>query len=159
MVQEKIQDLLHRYFEGATTLDEERDLQRYFAGSRIDDSLEAYRPLFSYFAEERAIELPVQKTRTIRLKWSVITGIAASISILLWLGTPKMEPEENFIYIVNGKRVYDETAALAIAENKLQMLAESMQTAKNSMSAFEKLQESSQPLIKISNALKMKNEE
>ena len=159
MDKQKIQELLKRYFEATTTLDEERDLQRYFAGSRIDDSLKVYRPLFTFFAEERAIEPPAYKTRTIRLKWSVITAIAASIALLLWLGTPKTEPVENFVYIVDGKRVYDETAALAIAENKLQMLAESMQTARNSMAAFEKLQESSQPLIKISNALRMNNEE
>ena len=159
MNQQKVEEALQRYFEGSTTLDEERDLQRYFAGNHVARSLEVYRPMFTFFAQERAVEPPVHKTRTIRMKLSVITGIAASLAFLLWLGLPTAETTENFVYIVNGERVYDETAALAIAENKLQMLATSMQTAKNSMAAFEKLHESSQPLINISNALRMKNEE
>jgi len=156
MNEKKVHELLKLYFEGATTLEEERELQRYFAGNRIDASLEAYRPMFAFFDEERVVKPPpVRKMRSITAKLSVITGIAASIAILLWIGLPQAEPVDDFVYFVNGTRVYDETAAIAIAENKLQMLSASMQTARNSMAAFEKLHESTQTFAKISNAFRI----
>ena len=158
MNEQKTKELLERYFDGATSLDEERELQRYFAESDIPDSLKIYRPMFAFFDEERAVQPPVQKPviRKLRLL-SVITGIAASIAILIMVGLPLKQQPDNIIYYVDGKRVYDETAAIALAENKLQMLAQSMQKAQSSMAAFEKIQESVQPLQqlnKISNALR-----
>ena len=169
MNEQIIQKLLQRYFDGATSLGEERDLQRYFAGSDIPESLKVYRPLFDFLAEERAVELdltptlskgegvqPAHKTRNIRLPLYIITGIAASIAILFLVGLPKKQTDD-YIYIVNGQRVYDQTAALEMAETKLQLLAFSMQKAQTGMATFDKLQETSQSLqqfSKISDAYK-----
>ena len=145
MNEQKINELLQRYFDGATTLDEERDLQRYFAQSDVHESLKVYRPMFAYFAEERKVEPPVKTAKVRQLTYSIITGIAASIAILLWVGLPKSE-SEHFVYFVNGKRVFDETAAIALAEDKLQLMAATMQSAFNSMEAFEKLHDGLQSL-------------
>ena len=163
MNEQKIHELLQQYFNGATSLAEERDLQRYFAGSDIHESLKAYRPLFDFFAEERTVEpsttlkeIPTQKTRNFRLPLYILTGIAASIAILFLLGLPKIQSDE-YIYFVNGQRVYDQTAALEMAENKLQLLAMSMQRAQTGMATFDKLQETGQSLqqfSKISDAYK-----
>jgi len=150
MNEQKTKELLERYFDGATSLDEERELQRYFAESDIPDSLKVYRPMFAFFGEERAVQPPAQKPviRKLRLL-SIITGIAAGIAILIMVGMPKQQPD-NIIYYVDGQRVYDETRAIALAENKLQMLAQSMQKAQSSMAALEKVQESVQPLQQLS---------
>jgi hypothetical protein len=150
MNEQKTKELLQRYFDGATSLDEERELQRYFAKSDIPDSLKVYRPMFAFFDEERAVQPPVRKPVIRRLRLlSIVTGIAASIAILIMVGLPKQQ-SDNFIYYVNGQRIYDETAAMALAENKLQMLAQSMQKAQNSMATFDKVQESVQPLQQFS---------
>ena len=156
MNEHKIHELLQRYFDGATSLNEERELQRYFAEEDIPASLMAYQPMFAFFAEERAVEPPVQKTaaRIIRLNWTIATSIAASIAILFIVSLPKTQHDQ-YAYFVDGQRVYDETAALESAEIKLQMMSASMQKARNSMAAFEKVQESNQSLQqfeKISNA-------
>ena len=156
MNEQKIHELLQRYFEGATSLNEECELQRFFSGGDIPDALKAYQPLFAYFAEERAVEPPAQKpaARIVRMNWAIVTGIAASIAILFIVGLPKAQHDQ-YAYFVDGQRVYDETAALESAEMKLQMMAASMQKARNSMSALEKVQESNQSLQqfeKISNA-------
>ena len=156
MNEQKVQDLLRRYFDGATSIDEERELQQYFSEENIPDSLKAYRPMFAFFAVERAVEPPVrQSARTIRLNWTAV-GVAASIAILFLVGWPKTpETHEQYAYYVDGQRVYNEMAAMELADDKLQMLSASMQKAKSSMSAFEKVQESNQSLqqfSKISNA-------
>ena len=156
MNEQKVEELLQRYFEGATSLDEERALRRYFAESDTPDSLKAYRAMFTFFADERAVEPPKQKAaiRSVRLTLSIVAAIAASIAILFLIGMPQQQPD-NYVYYVDGQRIYDETAAIALAETKLQMLAASMQKAQNSMAAFERVQESAQSLQqlgKISNA-------
>ena len=156
MNEQKIQELLQSYFDGATSLDEERQLQRYFAGNDIPDSLKAYRPMFTFFAEEQAVTPPKPKAvvRNIRLNLSILTGIAASIAILFLVALPEKRPDQ-YVYIVDGQRVYDESAAIRSAEDKLQLLAASMQKAQNSMSAFDRVQDSNQALQqfdKISNA-------
>ena len=146
MNEQKVQELLQRYFDGVTSIDEERTLQHYFAESDMPDSLKIYRPMFAFFDEERTIQPPAQKPaiRSFRLP-AIITGIAASIAILIMISLPKTEVD-NYVYYVNGQRIYDQTAAIASAEEKLQMLAESIQKAQNSMAAFEKVQESAKSL-------------
>ena len=158
MNEQKIHELLQRYFDGATSLDEERDLQRYLTGSDLPESLKAYRPLFDFFAEERDVkpDLKIQRfkdsknqklNRGIFESWNlgIITGIAASIAILFMVGVPKMQ-RDDYIYYVNGQRIYDQTAALEMAEDKLQLLAASMQKAQTGMATFDKLQETGQSL-------------
>ena len=165
MNEQKMNDLLQRYFDGATTLDEERILKRYFAGSDIYESHRAYQPMFAFFAQEREVELTglkpdfgedcaVEEFKVSRIhifkSWNlgIISAIAASIALLLWIGLAQTKTDD-FIYFVNGQRIYDQTAAIALAEDKLQMLAESMQIARNSMAALEKLQESNQSLMQL----------
>ena len=131
-------------------------MQRYFAGNEISDSLKTYRPMFAYFAEEQAVKPPKPKAvvRNIRLGLSILSGLAASIAILFLVGLPEKQSDQ-YVYYVNGQRVYNEVAALESAEYKLQFLAASMQKAQNSMTAFDKVQESNQALQqfdKISNA-------
>ena len=149
MNEQEVHELLQRYFDGATSVAEERELQRYFAGSDIPATLKAYQPMFAFFAEERAVEPPAQKqeARIIRLNRAMITGIgiAASIAILFLVGLPKMQTD-NYIYYVDGQRIYDESAAIASAGDKLQLLSASMQKARSSMATFDKVQESNQSL-------------
>ncbi|MDR1156450.1 MAG: hypothetical protein LBL04_17235 [Bacteroidales bacterium] len=157
MNEQKVNELLRRYFDGATSLDEERELQRCFAGEDIPDSLKAYRPMFAFFAEERAIE---PAAHSVRLNRAIVAGIAASIAILLLVGLPKAQPDL-YAYYVDGQRVYDEAAAIESAAGRLQMLAASVQKARDSMGAFAKLQESNQSLQqfgKISSAYRTMEE-
>jgi len=147
MNEQKVNELLQRYFDGETTRDEECALQRYFAQSDSDipDPLKAYRPLFTFFAQERAVQPPIRKERDIRIGWTILMGVAASIAVLFMMVLPKKE-SDNFVYFVDGQRIYDETAAIAMAENSLQLLAASMQKAHTGMAAFDRLQESTQAL-------------
>jgi hypothetical protein len=150
MNEQKVQEMLQKYFDGATSIEEERDLQRYFAIGDLPESLKAYRPMFTFFEEERAVMPPKHETRRIRLTLSVITGIAASIAILFMVGLPRLKSGNDYVYYVNGQRIYDQTAALELAGNKLQSLAVSMQKAQNSMTTFDKVQESAQQLQQFS---------
>ncbi len=55
MSSEYIHVLLKRYWNCETTVQEERELQSFFSGSGVPESLEKYTPLFSYIREEQLI--------------------------------------------------------------------------------------------------------
>jgi predicted RNase H-like HicB family nuclease len=74
-----IKQLLDKYFQGETNLEEENQLKSYFSSENIASELEQYRPLFGYFnlssKEVFIIELPL-KSNKITIAW---ISIAASI--------------------------------------------------------------------------------
>lgn len=77
----KIELLLEKYFEGETSLQEEKELQEYFNSENVDASLEKYRPMFSYFQkagleEFKQKESPVKVSKKRKLFWKI--GIAAT---------------------------------------------------------------------------------
>ena len=60
MKQVNIKQLLEKYFEGATSLAEEQQLRTYFNSSEVAEELQAYQPLFQYFAQAKKTKLPQQ---------------------------------------------------------------------------------------------------
>ncbi len=84
MKQVNINELLEKYWDGETTLDEERLIQEYDAKGLLPDSPE--NVLFSYFAAERAnsyakeVQMPQVKPKA--RSWRVLLSIAASVVIL-----------------------------------------------------------------------------
>jgi len=52
-----MKELIEKYFEGNTTLEEEARLKAYFNGPAVDEPLRQYQPLFGFFAEEQQASL------------------------------------------------------------------------------------------------------
>ena len=98
-----IQNLLERYFNGETSLNEEATLRSYFLSSNVAEELEAYKPLFVCYNQEKEEHLgsdfdlrmlslidqdePV-KARTISLhrRFMPIMRAAAVVVFVLLLG-------------------------------------------------------------------------
>ncbi|MDP5044939.1 MAG: hypothetical protein NWQ06_08170 [Leeuwenhoekiella sp.] len=80
-----IENLLERYFEGDTSLEQEAKLREYFTSDEVAPHLEEYVPLFTAFAKakqerfNRKIELPQTKR-----SWQWVP-IAASILLCVGL--------------------------------------------------------------------------
>ncbi len=53
----EIKDLLECFFEGETSIEEERVLHVYFKSGEVAPEFRKYAPMFSYFESERSIEL------------------------------------------------------------------------------------------------------
>ena len=53
----EIKNLLECYFEGETSIEEERVLNAYFKSGAVAPEFRKYAPMFSYFESERSIEL------------------------------------------------------------------------------------------------------
>lgn len=108
----KAKQLLDKYFEGETTLEEEAQLRQYFQSEEIPQDLEVYRPLFSYFtepipsysekaeakllqaleAEEQSSDRKEKSANIRRMGGLRLWAAAASIALLLSLGFWWIQP-------------------------------------------------------------------
>jgi len=49
----RIEQLLEKYWECETTLEEEKELKTFFKGSDVPEHLKSYVPMFQYYTEEK----------------------------------------------------------------------------------------------------------
>lgn len=103
-----ISKLLERYFEGETTLVEERELRRYFSVGPVAEAHRPYRDLFRFFAagQETALAseiapdraVPPANIRRLRIRtawWRAAAVIA--IALGAWWLYPTTEPQPTAI--------------------------------------------------------------
>jgi len=97
MESQRIHMLLQKYFEAETTLVEENELITYFTSGEVDENLKMYVPMFSGIKELSAEENPglgedlmnhileSEHTEKIRYRWmwQIVTGIAASVILIM----------------------------------------------------------------------------
>jgi hypothetical protein len=84
---DRIENLLEKYFEGETSIAQEKELQDYFSGD-VAQHLEQYKPMFGYFsvAREQQFEqnIPLQSKKHKVVAW---LSVAASVVVLVGVGT------------------------------------------------------------------------
>lgn len=84
-----IEDLLEKYWEGETTLEEERHLKMYFSSGEVDVRLRQFAPLFQVLREEQAVELlrqpKVKPIRPQQYNWQS-WAVAASVALFMVAG-------------------------------------------------------------------------
>ncbi len=81
-----IEKLLEKYFEGETTLSEEKELKVYFTGENVASHLERYKDLFQFFSNEVHVGTSSEVVLSNPKKsWYTMTGIAASVAIVAGL--------------------------------------------------------------------------
>lgn len=90
MSYEHISALLEKYWEGESTLDEERMLKSYFASGKVDEQFRMLTPLFQVLQTEQGIqytaETPVAELRPRQYQWQAWAA-AASLTLLLMAGS------------------------------------------------------------------------
>lgn len=82
--------LIDRYFEGETSLDEERRLRRLLAGStRRDATLDEARAVMGLFAAARSastVQAPVQKPARRRRRQPLLVAVSVAASVAVIIG-------------------------------------------------------------------------
>jgi len=80
----KIENLIEVYFEGNTTLEEERVLQEYFAQDIVPVHLQEYKLMFDYFSETKAqVSNQSIQVKPIKKTWNKNwLSIAAAVILL-----------------------------------------------------------------------------
>ena len=90
-----VEQLLEKYFQGDTTIAEEKQLKAYFSSNDVAPHLAKYQSLFGYFETQKETKfeqkLPLQPRKQNTVKW---IGIAASFVVLFGLATFYFYPSE-----------------------------------------------------------------
>ena len=77
----KIENLLEKYFEAETSIQEEAILQKYFAQKEVPEHLKQYKEMFNFFSSSsletsnRTIQLTEESKKTISIKWLSIAAM------------------------------------------------------------------------------------
>ena len=112
--QAELEQLLDRYFEGETTVQEEQELRQCLADCPWhSDAIDEARFTMGYFAAHKQQQQRVAKRTNPRQ----IIGIAASIAIILGIGISLfsrqwLTPQYECIAYVNGKVITDNQKAI-----------------------------------------------
>jgi hypothetical protein len=88
MNKKHIQDLLDKYFEGETSLGEEKELKDFFRKTALlPEEWKSYKQMFAIFESESKVVMPVKKDaqKKKNIFWLAITGISLAASALILL--------------------------------------------------------------------------
>lgn len=146
MESDKIELLLEKYFQGETSIAEEKDLKNYFSSLNVAQHLEQYKPMFGYFsqAKEQQFEqqIPLQ-TKKRKVAW---LSIAASVVVLLGIGTysyvnyNNVNSNQNLGTYDDPEVAFRETQkALALLSTQVNTGIESVQYVKEYETAKDKI--------------------
>ena len=83
----KIEHLLEKYFEGQTTVVDEKELQTYFSSPDVAQHLEQYRSIFQFFTLEKNLVRPKKAAPKSKNRLVVWLSVAASTAVFLGIGT------------------------------------------------------------------------
>lgn len=96
-----IESLLNLFMQGETTLEQERELRRFFASTRnIPQQWEPYREMMAYFDDGMPIEAEPSKRRKLaRPVWLMATAAAVAAIVIMVVpkknSTPYIEPSKS----------------------------------------------------------------
>jgi predicted transcriptional regulator len=89
MKYEEIKEMMDRYWEGETTIEEERSIKAYFNAGQIDPRFSQIAPMFQAIREEQKVQLAT-KAKAVSLRpqmyqWAVAASIALLLSAGWWM--------------------------------------------------------------------------
>jgi len=158
---DRIDELLKKYFDAETSLDEEKTLRNYFLSSSVKPEHLKYKSLFEVFASEKMIkyteseiDFVTEKSKSPKnhriTKWiSAGISIAAVLIIAIMLINPQYGSSKDYA-MINGKYIDNEEYVMQLAKSKIEnvngVLSRSMKPIKN----LSKVKNSLEPIRVIS---------
>ena len=142
-----VEQLLEKYFQGETTIAEEKQLKAYFSSNDVAPHLAKYQALFGYFETQKETQfeqkLPLQPRKQNNVKW---IGIAASFVVLFGLATFYYYPSEPK---QEDLGTYDNPEEAFIATQKaLQMVSEQVNIGMESVVYLEEYEKTKKTIFK-----------
>jgi hypothetical protein len=147
----RIENIVEKYFQGETSIAEEKELKEYFSSPDVAQHLEQYKPMFGYFSQVKeqksTQEIPLQSKKR-NVAW---LSIAASIVVLLGIGTFMYVSEKNTSPVVAQSELgtYDNPEeALAATQKALAMLSNNVNVGIESVQYIQEYEQSKNKIFK-----------
>ena len=106
---ERIDNLLENYFDGKTTVNEEKELRNFFSQKQIPDKYKAEKAMFDFFAASKAPK--VIKKPLYKMLW--VQSVAVSAVVVLAFGLFLQMPQGQVLlsggsYVIKDGIVYSD---------------------------------------------------
>lgn len=150
MVSNKIEQLLEKYFEGATTINEEKQLQDYFSSSNVAPHLQQYQKLFGYFtqAQKEVYSKNVLPKAIVKKNKTIWWSVAASLVLMFGIGIVIQNlPQKEKVSGEYG--TYDNPeVALQETQKALDLVSEHLNVGIKSVSYINEYENSKRQILK-----------
>ncbi|SFA73450.1 hypothetical protein SAMN05660845_0289 [Flavobacterium swingsii] len=83
----KIEILIEKYFQGETSIAEEKELRSYFSSQDVAPHLEQYKAIFGYFTQTKKQEFEQEIPQITKKRNVMWLSVAASVVVLLGVAT------------------------------------------------------------------------
>jgi hypothetical protein len=156
---DNIDKILELYFEGKTSLEQERKLKEYFSSAGVSPQHKMYRPLFDVFEQEKTIvfagEATTEKKRIRKQQsgWKYIASSIAAVMLTL-IGIFSIKSSATDYLIVNGKRINNSELAQEMAQEKLMHVSVLIEKNLSPIRQLNKIETCLQPIENVNKQLR-----
>lgn len=148
MALDRIEKLIDKYFEGETSIAEEKELKEYFSSPDVAQHLEQYQAVFGYFSqakqEQFSATIPLQSKKQTKVVW---LSIAASVVVMLSIGyftyQNVSETNQESLGVIDDPEV-----AFRETQKALALISKHVNTGIESVSYLNEYQESKNKIFK-----------
>ena len=149
MALDRIEILIEKYFEGETSIAEEKELKAYFSSLDVAQHLEQYKPVFGYFSqakqEQFTASIPLKSGRKQkRLAW---LSVAASVVVMLGIGffayQNTSEPTQENLGVIDDPEI-----AFRETQKALALISKHVNTGIESVNYLSEYQQSKNKIFK-----------
>ena len=150
---DRIEKLVEKYFEGETSIAEEKELKIYFSSTDVAQHLKQYQSIFGYFSkakqEELKTELPIV-TKIHNKKRNVVVwlSIAASVVVMLGVGTLMYLDSDDSYQFVSCNSQDDPEKVLLETQKALALVSEKLNTGIESVNYIKEYESSKNKIFK-----------
>ena len=146
MALNNIEQLLEKYFEGETSIDEEQALKDYFNSENVAPHLEMHKPLFGYFSvAKNDVSNKTTSLQTTKRYRIVGIGIAASLLFAVGIVTFWDKPSEKQEELGSFE---DPEIAFKETQKALAMLSENVNVGIQSLEYINEYEKSKKTIFK-----------
>jgi len=155
-----IEELVEKYNNAETTLQEEAQLRAYFSGDNVAPHLEHYKPLFVFFAKAQnevyTKDVPLQPKKKVALyKW---ISVAAAIIVMLGVMVPQVSgptQQEKDEALLAYNQTMEALSLISIGMNEskaqlntLALVSEAMDTGREGASRLNEFNKAKNRILK-----------
>ena len=144
MVLTNIEQLLEKYDNGETTLQEEQQLKNYFSQETVAPHLEMYKPLFTYFVinqqELFTKDVPLETKPNNWYKWIPVAAVA-----VIMLSVYFNRPDQNLYGTYSPE---DKELAYNEVKNSLEMISSHFNKGASSINYLNEVENTTSLIFK-----------
>ena len=150
---DRIEKLVEKYFEGETSIAEEKELKVYFSSTDVAQHLKQYQSIFGYFAQAKQEALKTEFPLLSKIhskKRNVVAwlSIAASVVVFLGIGTVMYLNSNDSYQFVSCNSEDDPEKVLKETQKALALVSEKLNTGIESVNYINEYENSKNKIFK-----------